>query len=280
MQLSVLMSVYGKDNPDHFDQALGSVVDQTKAPGQIVIVADGPLTDALNNVLDDYASQYSDLFTIIRLAKPSGPACAWNQGLEQCSCDLVARMDADDISLPERFERQMAFLQAHPEVDVVGTYYAEFEDDRDMPVALYSPPTGHAAILKYARLRNPLCHPSVMYRKQAVTEHGGYVQVDGFVDYYLWIRMLQAGRVFANLPEVLLKYRGGRHVMSRRGGVGYVRNEWRFLRIAYKSGFISFRLFVCNVVIRPFVRMMPVTVRNLVYRKLLRQPVGNPEKGI
>ncbi len=267
------MSVYHRDDPVHLEQALDSIVNQTRMPDQVVVVADGPLTDVLENVLCEYKSRYNNLFFIMRLAIHQCPAKAWNHGLSQCRNDLVARMDADDISLPQRFEKQVDFFGKNPQVDVVGSYYSEFEKDVQRPVAMYRPPTDHKKILRYARTRNPLCHPSVMYKKQSVMDCGGYINIPGFTDYYLWVRMLKSECVFANIPEVLLHYRGGREIMARRGGLAYIRNEYVFFKESYRLGFISLASFAGNVVIRPFIRILPAAVRKKIYQKLLRDPV-------
>ncbi len=272
-KLSVLLCVCHKDNPAHFVQALESVVNQTRPPDQVVIVADGPLTDGLNRVLEDFRGRRPLLFTVARLAANQGPAQAWNYGLARCEHELVARMDADDVCLPERMEKQLSFLRKHPQVDVLGSYYSEFENNDTKPIALFRPPAAHAEICRYARTRNPLCHPSVMYKKSSVMANGGYIEIPGFTDYYLWIRMIESGCVLANIPEVLLHYRGGREVMARRGGTAYIRNEYVFFRESYKMGFISFAGFAGNVMIRPFVRVMPASIRKIIYRKLLRDPV-------
>ena len=125
MSFSVLIAVYNQEQPHFLQQALESLLQQTLLPNEVIVVEDGPLTPALNEVLAHFQRQYK---ACKRVAKPrqEGLGLALNEGLKHCQHDVVARMDSDDICMPQRFEKQLSYLQIHPEVDVVGSWVAEF----------------------------------------------------------------------------------------------------------------------------------------------------------
>lgn len=273
-KFSVLMSVYIKDNPLHLDTAIKSVINQTLLPDQIVVLLDGPLNDELEQVINNFASTYPDFFTIVKLSTNQGLAKALREGLKVCKYELVARMDADDISLPERFEKQINFLKQNPQIDVLGAFYYEFETNENMIIALHQLPANHQEIIEFAKRRNPICHPSVMYKKQKVFDAGNYIHINGFEDYYLWVRMFNSGCKFANIPEVLLYFRGARNVMARRGGLYYAKNEYKFFKRCFESGFLNYYQFLSNVILRFFVRVLPSNIRKLVYMRALRHTPG------
>lgn len=269
-KFSVLISVYDNDNPVHFKQALDSVVEQTCMPDQIILVLDGFINSDLKSVVGFYAENYTRIFTVLKNKDNQGPASAWNLGLCNCRNEIVARMDSDDICVEDRFEKQLFFLNNHPEVDVLGSFYSEF--DASGTFAFHKLPVSHQDIYIYSKKRNPMCHPSVMYKKSAVLDSGKYIKIKNFVDYYLWVRMLEAGYIFSNVPEVLLHFRGGRGVMLRRGGIQYALNEYKFLKKCYEINHISLYQFITNFSVRFLFRMAPLSLRNLLYYRFLREP--------
>lgn len=125
---SVLLSIYYKENPRALKQCLDSILSQTRMPDEVVLVEDGDLPLELEKVVEKYKHKITNL-KIISLATNVGLGKALNEGLKYCSYDIVARMDTDDIAKPERFEKQLAVFQEHPDIDVVGAWIDEFEDD-------------------------------------------------------------------------------------------------------------------------------------------------------
>lgn len=183
-QFSVLMSVYNKENPDFLRQSLDSIFKQTLPPTEVVLVQDGPLDDDLLQVIDHYQANHEELKTV-RLPECHGLGGALNEGLRHCSYDLVARMDTDDISKPERFKIQIEWMEKHPEVDACGSWIDEFTGATTNVISSRKPPRDHEAILHFARKRNPINHPTVVFRRQAVEKAGGYQHFYLFEDYYL-----------------------------------------------------------------------------------------------
>ncbi|WP_121744672.1 glycosyltransferase [Natronorubrum halophilum] len=268
---SVLMPVYHGDDPSQLDVAVRSVIDQSVRPDEIVIVEDGPLTRELSAVLDSYERECEGRLSRYRLRENVGIGNALRAGVTRCEHELVARMDADDISVPDRFERQLAVFERRPDVDVVGGYIAEFDDDPNDRYARRIVPTNHASIAARARFRNPMNHITVMARRRAILDAGNYRDFLGMEDYDLWVRMLSNGSTFANVPSVLAAARIDRRY-SQRGGIDVARAEARLQRSFYRSGFIDAPIFLYNLLTRVTLRLLPGRIRGRLIARYTRTP--------
>lgn len=267
---SVLMSVYYKENPRFLAESLNSVMNQTMPPDEVVVVKDGPLTDALDAVLDEYATKYPAI-KLVPLDKNRGLGLALNEGLKHCAHEIVARMDSDDICKPHRFEKQLEVMRSNPDIDVVGSWIDEFTDDANHTIATRRLPEDHNSLKAYAKKRSPMNHPSIAFRKNAVMKAGGYMHFPLFEDYYLWVRMLNIDCRFANISESLVCMRISPEMYKRRGGMRYVRDEWRLQREFRKIGFISGREMAVNMAVRTIFRLAPNSLRGYMYKRFLRK---------
>ncbi len=273
--VSVLMSLYWREKPDYLKEALSSIKGQTVLPDEVVMVLDGPVGDDLLKIVEDFERSNRGImqFRLVRLEKNMGLGHALSEGLRHCSHELVARMDTDDVMMPCRIEKQAAYMTAHDDVSVCGAWIDEFVVSKDGSrnvVSTRSLPETHEALLRFARLRSPMNHPVVMFRKSRVIASGSYESFPLFEDYYLWARMLVAGEKFHNLPESLLWFRMGNDVYKRRGGLKYAMDEVRFERAIHDIGFIGTATMVKNIMIRFGVRIVPNRLRKLIYRYVLR----------
>ena len=268
---SILLSLYAKENPDYFRQALERVFNQTCPSPDVVLVLDGPITYELQAVVDDFKSQYPKILKVIPLEKNVGLGRALNEGLKHCSYEIVARMDTDDISKPDRFARQLDVLNCNPNIDVVGSWIDEFTGLVDNIVATRQTPESHDAIEVYAKKRNPMNHGSVVFRKSAVGRAGEYQHFPLFEDYYLWVRMLVCGCRFVNIPESLVLVRVSPEMYRRRGGSGYIKTELAFQRELYRLGIISPPRMVLNIAVRSAFRLMPSGLMGVMYKFFLRK---------
>jgi len=272
MRFSVLVSIYNKEKSEYFQQAMQSIWDdQALEPDEIVLVEDGPLNAELNTAIEKWQDKLKNVLKVIALPQNVGLGAALNEGLKHCTFECVARMDTDDISRPERFEKQIGFLISHPDIDIIGSRIGEFEQDETDIYASRNLPCTHEEIVKFAKRRSPLNHMTVMFRKSAVLRAGSYSSFRFAQDYHLWVRMIQSGAKFANLPEQLLSVRGGRAMAQRRGGIYYAINEYKLQREFVGIGFLSYGEFVRNVFIRFFIRIIPSGLRSIVYNMFLRQ---------
>lgn len=266
---SVLLSLYSKEQPEFLKQCLDSIFNQTLLPNELILVEDGPLTDRLYTIVNEYEKFHPELKRV-KLSVNVGLGKALNKGLKLCSNELVARMDSDDVCFPDRFEKQVKFMTENPDIDISGTWIEEFENDIENKVSVRKVPTTHEEIARYIGKRNPLNHPSVIFRKEAVLKAGSYQSFLLFEDWYLWARMMVSGCRFANIPECLLHFRTSLDVMSRRGGMKYAKSSFRFQKELYRLGLISGFDAVKNGIMRGVVYLLPNRLRALVYSKLLR----------
>ena len=268
MNFSVLIPVYYKENPSYLEMALKSIETQTLRANEIILVKDGPLTSELNTIISRHQNDTSLPYKIISLYENKGLGKALNEGLKYCSNEWVARMDSDDIALPNRFEKQFTYLKEHPEIDVLSSWICEFyEDERDC-AKQRKVPENYRDIISFSKYRNPMNHMSTVFRKEAVLDVDGYKSMNGFEDYFLWMRMLQAGKVFGNVPEVLLKARTGIEMIKRRQGWQYALDELALEKAAYQIGFWSVLDLNRNFFVRFLPRLLPVLIVEKLYTLL------------
>lgn len=270
---SVLMTVYEKEEPKYFQQAIDSMVSQTVVTNDFVIVCDGPLTKDLDQVIAEFVHKYPKLFQIIRLEKNVGIGAATNKGLQYCKNDLIAKMDADDVANLRRCELQLNMFSDYPQLAVLGGYLAEFECDSRKPYAIREIPLKNEDIRKFARRRQPFNNVTVMYRKTAVLKVGGYRPMERNEDFDLYVRLLHAGYYAMNLSEILTYARTDKTAMMRRASwqtlKGCAKSRWNSMRI----GYCSILDFLVCVVGQFAVWICPVHVQEWIYQKFLRKKV-------
>ena len=269
-KISVLISVYHKERADNLRLSLDSIFAQTMPPDEVVLVEDGPLTEELDTVIEQYTQQHDELH-VVKLPMNIGLGPALCEGLKYCHNELVARMDSDDISKPERLAKEAAYLEQHPEIDIVGSWTDEFTNTPSQNNAIRKVPQYHEQLVAFSKKRNPMNHPTVMFRKKAVEDAGSYRNFPLFEDYDLWIRMINNGARFHNLQESLLYFRLSEDFYSRRGGWDYIRQEIRFQQSIHKMGHISFMMMIQNIILRTILRIIPNSWRRKSYFLLLRR---------
>ena len=270
-KFSVCMSVYHGDNATFFKQSIDSLLSQTRKPDEIVLVADGPVGDEINRVISDYEGSCVS-FNVVRLEKNSGHAIARQTGLDAAQHEYIAIMDSDDIAVPDRFEKQMAYIEAHPDVDALGGQIDEFIGEPSNVVGTRIVPLTDAEIKDYLKSRCPMNLVTVMLKKESVQKAGGYIDWYCEEDYYLWLRMTEQGMTFANLPDNLVNVRVGEEMYQRRGGMRYFKSEAKLQKYMFSHGIISFSKYCYNVAIRFAVQvLMPNSVRGWVFKTFARK---------
>lgn len=268
---SVLLPVYIGDVPAHFVRALRSVAaDQQLPPDEVVVVCDGPVHPQIARVLDE-AEQGTrgdltghSVVTVLRLPTNQGLSAALNIGLRRCAHDVVARADADDIALPERFAEQLPLVAGG--ADLVGSAIAEFDNDEDEVGLVRRMPLTSEQIRQVITYRSPFNHPTVVYRRSVVTDAGGYEHVAHMEDYWLFARMVAAGVECLNHPDPLVLYRVGAGAYARRGGWTMLRSEVQLQRLMRRARITSFGQYVRNLFVRGIYRLVPTSCRQGLYR--------------
>ena len=268
---SVLMSVYKNEKVDFFVQAIESVLNQTAAPDQIVLVRDGLVYDELQRTIDEYVTRYPDLFTYLPLEKNGGLGNALRYGLTYCRNELIGRMDTDDISILDRFEQQVKYMEENPNVDIVGGNISEFYGSPDQIVQYRVVYQTHEEIAKDLGNRSPFNHVTVMFKKESVLKAGNYEDFYQFEDWFLWVKMFLSGCKFANLNENLVNVRI-LDMSSRRGGVKYYKSCKKLLRFMKKNRIIGFFKYLKVKTIR-FIGyvLLPKKLLAFLYKKMLRK---------
>ena len=270
-QYSVLMSVYHKENAEYLRTAMDSIWNQTIRTDDFVLVCDGPLNDELDAVIEAMRAAHPDTLHVVRLEKNGGLGNALNMGIKHCKHELVARMDSDDISRPDRCERQLKMFQEHPDISVVSGIVEEFTTSTSEIEARRVPPETQNEIVQFAKKRNPFNHPCVMYKKSAVEVAGGYQDFYLLEDYYLWIRMLQNGSTGYNLQEPLLWMRAGSEMYKRRAGWKYAQSQKALFKYMKDSGLISGLQYVQSVAVRTVSSLTPNWLREFMFKTLMRK---------
>lgn len=271
MSFSVLMSVYEKEKPQYLQEALESVFTQSLPPDEVVLIEDGSLTDALYQVIASFREKYPALRTHafahnVKLGR------ALKKGVELCSNELIARMDTDDIACKNRFRVQYDFMESHPQIAACGGFIEEFDDDGTIH-QVKTMPQSSREIASYAKMRNPLNHMTVMFRKSEVLKAGNYRDFPLLEDYDLWSRMLSGGAHFANLPEVLVKARVAGALYERRGGGAYCARYLTLRKEQKELGLLSGAEYLKAAAATLGMTLLPSGFRKFVYVKILRRNV-------
>ena len=271
MKYSVLMSVYHKEKAPFFRQSLESIFGQTCPPDEVVVVCDGPLTEELDDVLDDFGERYPDVLRVHRLEKNMGTGHAANIGLELCRNELIAKMDSDDVAYLNRCEKQLAEFQKDSRLDLLGGYVSEFEADISNEKAVKKVPVFHKDILKYAKRRNPFNNQTLMYKKSRALACGGYTCNTRCEDYDFVTKMMIDGAKCKNLPSCLVHYRLDAGAYERRRNwkntVGFVAVRYR----NWRRGFCSFFDFLIPCGAQLVLFMLPLSFTEKIYLKFLRK---------
>lgn len=267
---SVVMAVYHKDRAEWLKQAIESMLNQSVVSDDIVIVADGPLTPQLDATLQTYEN--AKTISLIRLQKNEGLGNALNVGIEHAKNELIARMDSDDISLPNRLELQIAEFVKNPKLDILGGQIAEFIDNPDEIVAYRKVPTEQDEIEKFARRRNPFNHPTVMFKKSTIQKIGSYdISAIRIEDYDLWLRALSNSAVCANLDTTLLKFRSTADAMKRRKTFTSLINHYKARTRFYTKKYISLSDLIYGIISQTLLFVLPTGILSIIFKKMMRK---------
>lgn len=268
---SVLMSLYSGDQPEHFISAVDSNFEQTVPPYEIVIVIDGPVGKTIDDAINIVKSRYGEKIRIVRLNKNVGLGAALQEGMKVVRTEIVARADSDDLSDSRRFEYQLREFKQDSQLVLVGGLVKEFVKDKDNIISARRLPEDDDDIRTFAKYRSPFNHPTVMFKKSAIEEVGGYLPFRFLEDYHLWARVLSKDWHVKNVNDATVFMRVDTGMYGRRGGISYGIQNLKLRWFFFKLGMISFgqMLFIDFVVFS--MSVIPMGVRKLLYTKFLRQ---------
>ena len=269
-QFSVLMSVYIKENPIFLKYAIESIQNQTMKPSEIILVEDGPLTPELYQVLDQVEAESEIPVKRCPLEENQGLGLALRYGVLQCQYDIIARMDTDDIAVPDRFEQQIHLMEQE-NLDLLGGHIAEFIDNPKEVVSYRRVPTQHADIVAYQRMRSAFNHMTVMFKKNMVLKAGNYEDGLYMEDDLLWLNMIAAGARTGNVDQILCRVRVGAGMFERRGGLRYLNLYRQARQRMLERNQISYIEYAKSVGIQAVVALCPGFIRQFIFVKLLRK---------
>lgn len=263
MEFSVLMSLYYKETSSNLDVCIESIYNQSVKPSEIVLVFDGPVSAELENIV----SKWSNYLNIIvhRLDYNVGLGIALNEGLKKCTHEVIARMDTDDICLPDRFEKQLDAFVKNDCLTVCGSSILEVEPSSLKIISERRVPLSHKEILRCLPRKNPFNHMTVMYKKSAVLSAGGYIDHPWMEDWSLWVRLLSKGYNGMNLNENLVKARTGSAMLMRRSGFRYIKSEWKMFQLLLRYGQVSILKGFLIFIFRSTPRLFPKFLLQKVY---------------
>ncbi len=265
--LAVIMSVYQNDKLKFLKESVQSILDQIFTQFHFYIIFDGPVALDIDNYLTSTGDSRIKLF---RFEKNGGLARALNYLLEKVMMNpdykLIARMDADDISMVTRFEVQRSFLLTNPGIFCAGSWYQEIDENGNI-LSHQKFPLKHDEIKKFFLKRSPFAHPSVMFRREMIDRVGFYpTNTLRFEDYLFWSKAINAGLLFANLPEYLLKFRRDKDFYKRRSGIRF---GFNYIIVRFKiNKVLNAPIYIyCYSLIIGIIRMMPSFVLKHIYQK-------------
>lgn len=270
-KFSVSMCVYNGDNAKYFDTAMQSVFEQTLPPNEVVLVVDGPVNAEINKAIEKYKSQYNKILKVIYSPENMGHGNARRLGMKNCTNDLIAIMDADDICEPSRFEKQINVFKSYDGVSVVGGLIKEFIGDTANVVGVRNVPEFDDDIKRYMQKRCPVNQVTAMLNIKDAEAAGGYIDWYCEEDYYLWMRMALQNKKFYNIQENLVYVRVGDEMYHRRGGIKYFKSEAKLQRYMLDKKIINISRYIINVSERFVIQvLMPNRLRGWVFKKLAR----------
>ncbi len=271
---SIAMAVYKNDVPEYLGDALKSVIYQTLKPNEIVIVGDGPISDECVKVIEDtknVAKQEGIDIIFLPQKENNGLGASLRLAVENCHYDYIARMDADDLALPYRFEKQMKCFDEDSELSIVGGMITEFEGTPDNIMDKRVLPLDDTGIKNFMKSRCGVNHVTVIFKKSDLLRAGNYNNKYRQEDYYLWARMIKAGCKFRNIPEVVVNVRSGRSQFARRSGGNYYKDHMEIFKYMRREGIITYPRLVYNGIVRGLVQyVFPNRLRTFTYQHMLR----------
>lgn len=279
-KFSVVIPVCDKVKNDDLCAAIDSILNQTLMPNEVLITTNTYFLQPVSADLDKYKSKYPEIFNIVLLDKQINLGQALRIGVEKAQNPIVAIMKSDDISDSSRFEKQIAYLKEHPDVDVLGSWIAEFDGNIDNIYAKREVPIEHSEIYNFSKFRNPINHTTVMFKKASVMRAANYTCRKKMADYSLWVTMLYQGCKFANIPECLVNVRAGKDYIKHLSGQN--KNflyEYGVFERFFESGFIGFGQFFKAVILRFIFRISPSSLRVFIHNNFLCKKITANKKG-
>jgi len=258
-KISVLLPVYDLEKPDYFRLCLESIYEQSHAADEVIIVKDGEINNKLLALIDEFKKKINIVDILYTGDKKLSGALSY--GLKFCKNEIIARADSDDIYHRDRLKEQIAYFQKEKNLSVLGTWVMEFNEEvEDLKIIRRGFPAKNLFFIN-----NPVHHSSVMFRKKDIIHSGSYISLEGFEDWYLWLRVHENGFKIKNLQKILAYVRVGDNFFDRRSGFGYIKQEIFAHKLFYRKNLITFLNIFFNLIIRIPLRLLPKSILKFIY---------------
>lgn len=267
--ISAVIATYEGETASNLYEALDSLKKQTTPPAELIIVGDGPLPEDQIQVIERIKYEAEFPVTFLQLPVNVGRGMARNEGIRHCKFDWICVMDSDDICNPRKLELQLSYLKARPHIDLVATLTEEFVGDfsaRGKGI-IKSCPEHHASIAKALKISCCISNPTILFRKQAWLESGGFgVYRNLNEDYLFFLRLVKSGKKIACIQEPLLYVRVGAAQRNRRRGLKLLKNDIEFRRLCYREGHVGFFTNLFVVILLVINRLAPNKAHEFMQR--------------
>ena len=269
IKFSVILPIYWKNEFNEFKKTFLSIINQTLKPNEIVIIFDGKVNSNIESFIKKQKKKYN--IKLLKNQKNLGLGKTLKKAVNYCKNEIIARVDCDDINLPDRFKRQISIMIKN-NLDLVGSSTLEIDLNNRINM-IKSNPLKDFEIKKKLKFRNPINHQSVIFKKKAVLISGNYENLPFFEDYYLWVKMARNNHKFGNLKKILVKVRLDEDFYKRRSGKSYFVNYFKFLRRCLKIKFITSVDFIILIILRGLIYLLNVTLIKNIYIFFLRKKI-------
>ena len=265
LPITSICAIYINTSKKEIKLAINSLLFQKYIPNQILIIADGPIIDDVKVYIKHLKKKFDDIIKIIYLKNNRGLGYALKIGLENSKNEIIARFDSDDLNLKDRLHKQYKYLMKDKSIDILGSKVLEYKIEKGViSTRIKKVPLKDLEIKKMMRYRNPINHPSVIFRKTPILNAGSYRIIDAFEDYYLWLRCKKINLKFENLNEPLVAMRRESNIL-RRYGFHYAIWEIIFLRKLILENLINF-FFIIPFIVRISLRILPKIILKYLFK--------------
>lgn len=263
IDVSVIMSVWDKDNAVYLEESFESIEFQSVKASEFILIQDGPINKKLLDVIDKFKKKLN--LKIIESPKNIGLAESLNIGLRHANHKLIIRMDSDDKCHPKRFEKLYFFMKNNKKISVCGSWITRFNEKKEL--GIYKKIRDENSILRACKYRNPIAHPTVIMNKKHLAAVGYYPQLTRCQDWGLWSMLLKNGFKITNLQEPLLYYRVTD--LHKKRKIKYLLEELKVIKFQYKIKFLNFFEFIISSIFRIFFRIPYIflhTIEGIILR--------------
>lgn len=270
IDVSVIFTVYSKTNIEQFKKSLVSILDQTVLPDFIIIVCDGCPSHSFENIIKYHLPLNKKCqFKFFSYDENKGPGFARHYGIQKCTTKYIAVMDSDDISLSDRLQLQYEFMEKNPDISVVGGYIKEIQNNKTLFIRKV--PLSHSDIVETIRKKSPINNVTAFMRRADYIETGGYPSLRSSEDYCLWVKFVSHNKKLANLQQCLVNVEFDESALSRRSGIIHFKNDLHTQNNLYNSKIINKYEYTVNYIKYLSFRLMPISIKKIIYKFLLRK---------